>query len=234
MSVYKNTTHRIIYTARGSKTGLTDVKIHIWDPTPTKVVDGDTMTELGEGLYYYDYKVTKTGIYQYKIDSASNKLVRTGSIEVINNPWEEELSDYKTHGTFGYKLQHISSSFARQPRFTGVFNKEDKEKLYELLTSIDRRLADVESRVEANAKAVAESIKATLLNTDNINKISKEISTLKQESSNLKETIELRETEHQKEFREFKNSTNKNLEQLARLYISNLPLSILKNLEEEK
>ena len=64
------TTERIYHQVRG-ETGLTDVKIDIYNASGTKVVSAASMTELGTtGIYYYDYTWTTSGSYLFVISSS--------------------------------------------------------------------------------------------------------------------------------------------------------------------
>jgi len=55
MRYFSDETVRILYRAKRNTTSLSDVKIDIWDGSGTKVVNAGTLTELSNGLYYYDY-----------------------------------------------------------------------------------------------------------------------------------------------------------------------------------
>lgn len=63
------TTQRIQYTAKRNQTGLTDVKIDIYDASDTLIVNQQTLTELAGGLYYYDYTPVSAGWHIWQADS---------------------------------------------------------------------------------------------------------------------------------------------------------------------
>ena len=76
------TTKTIIYEAKRNTTGLTDVKITIWDDTGAKKVDATTMTELASGIYYYNYTIPdSTKNYIHHIDSATQTKPVVGTWE---------------------------------------------------------------------------------------------------------------------------------------------------------
>ena len=69
------TTERIIYLSRNEQTGLSDIKIDIFNPSNTKVVNQGSMSELGNGLYYYDYTPSVAGWHAWVANSASEPSV---------------------------------------------------------------------------------------------------------------------------------------------------------------
>lgn len=71
MTNYKGEVMQLTYNAKGAKTGLTDVKLHLWDPANVKVLAGVTMTELANGKYRYSYTPTVIGNYTGYINSAT-------------------------------------------------------------------------------------------------------------------------------------------------------------------
>lgn len=80
------TTERIIYESRDLITGLTDVKITIYNASNSAVVSLGTMSELGSGLYYYDYTPVTSGWHAWIADSNSEPSIQSGKF----------LSDYST------------------------------------------------------------------------------------------------------------------------------------------
>jgi len=78
------TTQKIIYTAKRRTTGLTDITINIYNANQTLVVSGATMTELGNGDYYYDYTPVSGGYHTWYADSVSEPSPLSGTF----------LSDY--------------------------------------------------------------------------------------------------------------------------------------------
>jgi len=83
---YKNKKLRIIYVSRGAKTGLTDVKLNLWDPDGSKIINNKTMSEQGNGIYYYNFIPTKEGLYYGYADSTSLPLRRNIEIDVVSKP----------------------------------------------------------------------------------------------------------------------------------------------------
>ena len=84
--VYKNQKIKIIYVSRGAKTGLTDVKLNLWDPDGSKVVNNKAMSEQGNGIYYYNFIPTKEGLYYGYADSTSLPLRRNIELDVVSKP----------------------------------------------------------------------------------------------------------------------------------------------------
>ena len=88
---------RIIYESWRLTTGLSDAKIDIWKPDLTKAVSNTAMTEIGSGMYYYDYTPTATGTYVCLCDSVTQPRVSidkffvdnqlTNSRKVLTNKW---------------------------------------------------------------------------------------------------------------------------------------------------
>ncbi len=74
---------RIIYRAKRLTAGLTDVKIDIWGPTNTKLVNGSMLTELAEGIYYYDYTPAESGNFVFRIWCDSNPYDVEGSFAAV-------------------------------------------------------------------------------------------------------------------------------------------------------
>jgi len=75
-------THRIYQFVRG-ETGLTDVKISIYDEDGNKDVDSQTMTELGStGIYYYDFTWTDAGNYIAFIECATLGYATTKDLKM--------------------------------------------------------------------------------------------------------------------------------------------------------
>lgn len=72
-----NSTQRIYYYSAFRETGLTDVKITIYDPNSSLCVSSVTMTELEQGIYYYDFVPESYGNYICKMSSATNGRTMT-------------------------------------------------------------------------------------------------------------------------------------------------------------
>lgn len=77
--------HRIVYAARRYISGLTDVKLNLYDPDNSQVVTNGTMTEVGStGVYYYDYTPSQTGTFSGYIDSSSQPRKEVVSFEITS------------------------------------------------------------------------------------------------------------------------------------------------------
>jgi len=75
-------TYRIYQFVRG-ETGLTDVKINIWNSSGTQVVSNASMTELGStGIYYYDFSWTTAGTYIVKVTSDTLGFAATQTVQL--------------------------------------------------------------------------------------------------------------------------------------------------------
>lgn len=83
MRYFISETARILYRAKRNTTGLTDVKIDIWDDNGTKVVSAGTLTELSDGLYYYDFVLPSVGNFIYNITCASQPHDVEGTIVAV-------------------------------------------------------------------------------------------------------------------------------------------------------
>ena len=66
---------RIVYESKRLITGLSDVVITLWDPDGNEIITGSSMTELGSGIYYFDYTPTSVGTYIHRVDSPSNQRI---------------------------------------------------------------------------------------------------------------------------------------------------------------
>ncbi|MCK4783689.1 MAG: hypothetical protein KAV87_08070 [Desulfobacteraceae bacterium] len=114
-----NETVRVVYEAKRLTTGLADVKCTIWDPTPTKDVDAETMTELGNGIYYYDYVPSAEGNYLYFCDSDSQPRRYTGifyagtaiggAASIADAVWNEAAADHTASGSFGEAANKVKT-----------------------------------------------------------------------------------------------------------------------------
>lgn len=82
-------TIRILYRAKRNTTSLTDVKIDIWNGSGTKVVNAGTVTELSDGLYYYDYTLSSTGNFIFNITCATQAHDVEGTFQSVgrNSLW---------------------------------------------------------------------------------------------------------------------------------------------------
>jgi len=87
MSNYKSKEKNITYTSLGRLTGLTDVKLQLWDPDHTQVVTDGVLTEQGStGEYYYSYTPQKTGTYYGSIDTVTKIHYREVNFVVVDKP----------------------------------------------------------------------------------------------------------------------------------------------------
>jgi len=68
----KDEPFRINYRATDFVTGLTDVRITIRKSNGVVVVNDVQMTELGEGIYFYNFTPTEATLYVAEVNSASN------------------------------------------------------------------------------------------------------------------------------------------------------------------
>lgn len=78
------TTQRIVYVSYRRTTGLTDCKLTVYNGVGSAVVSAATMTELANGVYYYDYAPPSSGTFIWYADSTSTTSPQSGSF----------LSDY--------------------------------------------------------------------------------------------------------------------------------------------
>ena len=58
--------------------------ISVYDPTDALVVNAAGMTEIGSGIYYYDYPIPSAGIFKVHTALAANNLWGYGSFEGID------------------------------------------------------------------------------------------------------------------------------------------------------
>ncbi len=85
MSDYKLKEKFILYTSLGRLTGLTDVKVQLWDPDNGRVVTDGVMTEEGStGRYYYSYTPQKTGTYYGSVDTVTKPYYRGIEFVVVD------------------------------------------------------------------------------------------------------------------------------------------------------
>ena len=82
---------RIVYESERLTTGLADVSINVFDSNGNEVVTGSTMTELGSGIYYFDYIPLRLGTHIYKADSTSqpraaiDKLIIQDTASIVSD-----------------------------------------------------------------------------------------------------------------------------------------------------
>lgn len=92
--LFKKGTERLVYKAKGFKTGQT-ITAHIWDPTFTKSALL-TLTEIEKGLYYLDFNFTQEGtyiglFYENGIESAMGVFRVEASLPIIKHDVERVL-----------------------------------------------------------------------------------------------------------------------------------------------
>jgi len=78
-----SSTQRVYFTSRKIQTELTDVKLTVYNPAGALILDDVIMTELANGIYYYDVHVTSKGVYGLKMSSEINDKVMCGSINYV-------------------------------------------------------------------------------------------------------------------------------------------------------
>src|SRR4030042_1490211 len=175
-------TVRILYEAKALTTGLTDVKITIWGPVGTKLVNAAAMTELSDGLYYYDYTIPSVGNFISQCNSATlpryvnDKFLAVaagGAGVTIADIWNANLNDYKKSGTMGKMMKHGGGLY--QSSVKGGLTEKDKEEFIKGLNKIFDQQKDFEktlNNVQKRMDELDQIIKTTNDNIDmNTNKI---------------------------------------------------------------
>ena len=81
----KDTIFRIYYVSDEYTTGLTDVSILIKKEDGTVVLPSTIISELEEGIYYYDFTPTEETTYIVTIDSITKPLRSTQAFNIIQN-----------------------------------------------------------------------------------------------------------------------------------------------------
>lgn len=116
---------RLGYTASRFQTGLT-IKIDIWDNEMSKLVDGDAMTELAKGFYYYDYSPSSPGIF-------SLRAYATDGVSPLT-----KFETFKVHGRQSplYSRRGGSGVIVRDENNTKTLERLEK-KIINLSTRID-------------------------------------------------------------------------------------------------
>lgn len=86
---FNSETVRITYRSKQLITGLTDVKLDIWNNAGAKVVSAKTLTELGNGIYYYDHIPRTDGNFIYRIwcDSQPHDVEGSFASVGLNSPY---------------------------------------------------------------------------------------------------------------------------------------------------
>ena len=148
-------TVRILYRAKRNITGLSDVKIDIWDNSGTKVVNADTLTELSNGLYYYDYTLSSIGNFLYNITCSSQPHYVEGTFQSVgrNSLWVK-----KSGGGGGLIVNE--------------FKKEEVDKLYRILRETKELILSMQ-KIASKSFSKNEDEKITL--NDRLKKLNKSV-----------------------------------------------------------
>ena len=166
-------TVRILYRAKRNTLGLTDVKIDIWDDSGTKVVNADTLTELSNGLYYYDYTLSSTGNFLYNITCASQPHYVEGTFQSVgrNSLWVKKsggggavIPDLKIKEFEKIQeiLEKIKDSLNSLQRTTlKSFGKYEEDK--SVLNSIEEKLTKLTESIELNSSIIIGSAPTKVL-----------------------------------------------------------------------
>jgi len=84
---WKGKAVKIPYNSAGPTTGLTDVKLNLWDPDGTQVVTDGVATEVGStGKYRYSYTPTKEGDYTGHYNSVTKPRRVNVEFNVVDEP----------------------------------------------------------------------------------------------------------------------------------------------------
>ena len=171
-------TVRILYRAKRNTLGLTDVKIDIWDNSGTKVVNSKSLTELSNGLYYYDYTLSSIGNFLYNISCASQPHDTGGTFQSVgrNSLWVKKsggggaiIPDLKIKEFEKIQeiLEKIKESFVSLQKTTSKsFSKYEEDK--SVLNSIEEKLTKLTESVELNSSIIVGSAPTkVLLNLEN-------------------------------------------------------------------
>ncbi len=75
---------RIVYESKRLTTGLSDVSINLFNENGSEIVTGSIMTEVGSGIYYFDYIPLNVGTHLYHVNSASQPRISIDKLVVQN------------------------------------------------------------------------------------------------------------------------------------------------------
>lgn len=228
---FNGETKRILYRAKRNTTSLTDVKIDIWDGDGTKVVDAGTLTELSDGLYYYDYMISSTGNFVYNITCATQPHDMEGSFIVdvsmsstlADAVWDEELAGHTTSNTTGYRLKRHASSFVKPA--SQIWSKNEKENLIKTIKAIaseilitKNALQEIESKQKEMFEENVKDIKLSFIEMDKKNKEGSSL--LKKELTKLPIINQSIEKQSQNFSAQIREMTQK-LQEIEKLGLSN-------------
>jgi hypothetical protein len=121
------TSQRITYNAYGNRSGLTDVKINIYNASNTKVVDQAVMTELGStGIYYYDYTPVSSSWHIYQANTESEPKYVTGT---FNSDYSSVTSVSTTSSDYCsvYELAEFMGISGNVPDLSGTGDSRSPE-----------------------------------------------------------------------------------------------------------
>jgi len=159
-TIYQGETYRIRYRAAADRTGLVDVKVTLYAPDGTKTLNTQTLTEEGDGFYYYIFTSTSTlGDYRGKITCKSKPKTEDVEFRVIPI------------------IRNRVGGMISRPEWS----KEEKEELLKMLKSVKSDLATLRKSKAMSAKIEETNSKVTDLKT-HLEKLEKNFS--KSEKSN--------------------------------------------------
>lgn len=149
---------RITYESYRLTTGLADVTINIYGPAGTLLVTAGSMTELAQGIYYYDYTIPATnGTYVFYCDSASKSRIlidkffvdtSVGGGASVSEIWNAKLNDYKNPSSMGKMQKHgggLYNTIAKK-----IWSEKDKE----ILNNSLKNLNDVQKEIKNDMNVI--------------------------------------------------------------------------------
>lgn len=147
---YQHRNRRIWYDARGAMTGLTDVLLTLYSPTGHTVLNAVTMTEEGNGKYYYDYRVSVEGVYSGFMNSATQPGRRPVEFEVVAKP---------TGGS-------VTRTYQK-----GAWDSDEKVALIKAIKDITIRLDLIDAKLDSNATELTKLKEVDVKIIDDVNSI---------------------------------------------------------------
>lgn len=123
----------------GRQTGLTDVKLDVYNDADTKIISGVIMTEIGNGSRIYSYKfkpARQTRTYVAVMDSPSVPARAVDMFRVGENE----------------QTQALTTRFYRE----NVWTKDEKDSLVKLINKIIEKLESMDNDIEANRREVTD------------------------------------------------------------------------------
>lgn len=156
-------TIRLLYRAKRNTTGLTDIKIDVWDGSGTKVVNAGTLTELSNGLYYYDYTLSATGNFLYNITCASQPHDVEGTFQSVgrNSLWVKTGGgggaiipnlNFKEFKNIQEAIEKLKESISSLQKTTSKSFSKNEDKT--ALESLDNKLSNLSKSVEVVSSIV--------------------------------------------------------------------------------